>query len=138
MLCLTRKRNESIVIDRDIEVVVVELRGDKVRLGVKAPKDVPVWRNEVWQGPGHLSPAAATAGGGGMLVLSRKKNQSIVIRDNIVVVVVEIRRDRVRLGVQAPDEILVHRSEVWRRIQSSATALTGIADAPDAATAVGG
>ena len=47
-----------------------------------------------------------------MLVLSRKKNESIVIGDSIVVTVVEIRGDRVRLGIEAPREIAVHRKEV--------------------------
>jgi carbon storage regulator len=48
MLVLTRKKNESIVINDNITVVVVEIRGDKVRLGVEAPKDVPVHRREVY------------------------------------------------------------------------------------------
>ncbi len=42
MLVLSRKKNESIVINNDITIVVVEIRGDKVRLGVEAPKEVPV------------------------------------------------------------------------------------------------
>ena len=48
MLVLSRKNNESIVINNDITVVVVEIRGDKVRLGVEAPKEVPVHRREVY------------------------------------------------------------------------------------------
>lgn len=48
MLVLSRKRNESIVIGTDVVVMVVEQRGDKVRLGVVAPKDVPVHRQEVF------------------------------------------------------------------------------------------
>ena len=48
MLVLSRKKNESIVINDDITVVVVEIRGDKVRLGVEAPKEVPVHRREVY------------------------------------------------------------------------------------------
>ena len=48
MLVLSRKKNESIVIDNDITIVVVEIRGDKVRLGVEAPKEVPVHRREVF------------------------------------------------------------------------------------------
>ena len=42
------KKNESIVINNDITIVVVEIRGDKVRLGVEAPKEVPVHRREVY------------------------------------------------------------------------------------------
>ena len=48
MLVLSRKKNESIVINDDITIVIVEIRGDKVRLGVEAPKEVPVHRKEVF------------------------------------------------------------------------------------------
>ena len=48
MLVLSRKKNESIVINNDITVVVVDIRGDKVRLGVEAPKEIPVHRREVY------------------------------------------------------------------------------------------
>jgi len=49
MLVLSRKKNESIVINDDITIVVVEIRGDKVRLGVEAPKEIPVHRREVFE-----------------------------------------------------------------------------------------
>ncbi len=49
MLVLSRKKDESIVINNDITIVVVEIRGDKVRLGVEAPKEVPVHRQEVFE-----------------------------------------------------------------------------------------
>jgi carbon storage regulator len=48
MLVLSRKSNESIVINNNITVTVVEIRGDKVRLGIVAPKDIPVHRQEVF------------------------------------------------------------------------------------------
>ena len=51
-----------------------------------------------------------------MLVLSRKKNESIVINDDITIVVIEIRGDKVRLGVEAPKEVSVHRREVFDAI----------------------
>jgi carbon storage regulator len=49
MLVLSRKKNESIVINNDVVVTVVEIRGDKVRLGIVAPKDVSVHREEVYE-----------------------------------------------------------------------------------------
>lgn len=55
---------------------------------------------------------APSVKGRAMLVLSRKKSESIVINDDIVVTVVEVRGDKVRLGIQAPREIPVHRKEV--------------------------
>ena len=54
-----------------------------------------------------------------MLVLSRKKNETIVINDNIVVTVVEVRGDKVRLGIEAPKEVTVHRREVYDAIKKS-------------------
>ena len=57
-----------------------------------------------------------------MLVLSRKKNESIVINDDITIVVVEIRGDKVRLGVEAPKEVPVHRREVFDAIRRDAAA----------------
>ena len=53
-----------------------------------------------------------------MLVLSRKKNESIVINNNITVTVVEIRGDKVRLGIQAPKEIPVHSREIYDAIHA--------------------
>ncbi|MBR2695171.1 MAG: carbon storage regulator CsrA [Thermoguttaceae bacterium] len=53
-----------------------------------------------------------------MLVLSRKKNESIVINDNITIVVVEVRGDKVRLGIDAPKEVPVHRKEIYDAIRS--------------------
>lgn len=49
MLVLSRKKSESIVIDGGIRITVVEVRGDKVRLGIDAPRDVAVHRSEVYE-----------------------------------------------------------------------------------------
>jgi len=71
MLVLSRKKDESIVINNDITIVVVEIRGDKVRLGVEAPKEIPVHRREVFEaiargepvdaGPSSTTPSVAAA-----------------------------------------------------------------------------
>ena len=60
MLVLSRKKNESIVINNDITITVVEIRGDKVRLGIVAPKDVPVHRQEVYDAIHAQQPKAAS------------------------------------------------------------------------------
>ena len=58
MLVLSRKKNESIVINDNISIMVIDIRGDKVRLGIEAPKDVPVHRQEVYEAiQRHESPA---------------------------------------------------------------------------------
>ena len=52
-----------------------------------------------------------------MLVLSRKRDESIIIGDNIIVTIVDIRGDKVRLGINAPEDVPVHRQEVYEAIQ---------------------
>ena len=52
-----------------------------------------------------------------MLVLSRQRDESIIIGDNVVITIVDVRGDRVRLGIEAPREISVHRREVYEAIQ---------------------
>lgn len=56
-----------------------------------------------------------------MLVLSRKKDEKIVIGDNISIMVVEIRGDKVRLGIEAPRDVSVHRREVYDAIKRRET-----------------
>lgn len=48
MLALSRKKDEAIVINDDIEITVIEIKGDQVKLGISAPKSVPVYRKEVY------------------------------------------------------------------------------------------
>ena len=54
-----------------------------------------------------------------MLVLSRQRDESIIIGDNIVITVVDIRGDKVRLGIVAPKEVPVHRQEVFDAIHAA-------------------
>ena len=56
-----------------------------------------------------------------MLVLTRKLNEAIVIGENIVVTVIDIRGDKIRLGIEAPKHVSVHRREVHDRIKPSDT-----------------
>jgi carbon storage regulator len=64
-----------------------------------------------------------------MLVLSRKLNQAIMVGDNVRIVVVAVDRDQVKLGIDAPREIPVHRSEVFEEIQRANRQAAGLADA---------
>lgn len=71
-----------------------------------------------------------------MLVLSRQRDESIIIGDNVVVTVVDVRGDKVRLGIEAPVEISVHRREVYEAIQRENRKAAQIQ--PDEARQVGG
>lgn len=48
MLALSRKKNEALVIDNCIEVTILEIKGDQVKLGISAPKEIPIYRKEVY------------------------------------------------------------------------------------------
>lgn len=48
MLALSRKKGESIIIDNNVEITVLEIKGDQIKLGIKAPKSVPVYRKEIF------------------------------------------------------------------------------------------
>lgn len=48
MLALSRKKNEALIINNNIEITVLEIKGEQVKLGISAPKDVPVYRKEVY------------------------------------------------------------------------------------------
>ena len=56
-----------------------------------------------------------------MLVLSRQKNETIMIDDNIEITIADVRGDKVRLGIDAPKNIAVHRREVYEAIQRQKT-----------------
>jgi carbon storage regulator len=70
-----------------------------------------------------------------VLVLSRKLNQSIMIGDNVRIVVVSVDRDQVKLGIDAPRDIPVHRSEVFDEIQRANREAAGSPEPPAAGAA---
>lgn len=63
MLALSRKKNEALVINNNIEITVLEIKGEQVKLGISAPKDVPVYRKEVYVQIQDANKAAVDAGG---------------------------------------------------------------------------
>ncbi|MCA9038986.1 MAG: carbon storage regulator CsrA [Planctomycetaceae bacterium] len=63
-----------------------------------------------------------------MLVLSRKKDEKIIIGDKITLMVIDIRGDKVRLGIDAPKDVTVHREEVYEAIQRETDAHQGTAE----------
>ena len=48
MLALTRKKGESLVINNNVEITILEIRGDQIKIGISAPKEVPIYRKEVY------------------------------------------------------------------------------------------
>ena len=48
MLALSRRKNEAIVINNNIEITVLDIRGDQIKLGISAPKEIPIYRKEVY------------------------------------------------------------------------------------------
>lgn len=130
MLVLSRQRDGQIIIG-PFTLTIVDIRGDKVRIGIDAgPKDgfdvnrqevedaITAERAQKQQPPLTAKPLPVpnVLFEGGLVVFSRKKNESFIINHNITVVVVEIRGDKVRLGVEAPKEVPVHRREVYDAI----------------------
>jgi carbon storage regulator len=71
-----------------------------------------------------------------MIVLSRKKNESIIINDDITVIIVEIRGDKVRLGIEHPREVSVHRNEVYEAIRRNMQQSESTATPADSADAI--
>jgi carbon storage regulator len=63
MLALTRKKGEALVINNNIEVTIIEIRGDQIKLGITAPKDVPIYRKEVYLQIQKENEAAITVDG---------------------------------------------------------------------------
>jgi carbon storage regulator len=142
MLVLSRKKFEEIFIGHNIRIVVVKIQGQSaVRLGFSAPSHITVHREEIYQAiqqqrreecsfgsdekdvssqdnsPNRLPRTPRGRPQGGFLVLARHLLESVIIGDDIKLTVVEIRGDKVRLGIDAPKEISVHRKEVYEAIQ---------------------
>ena len=63
MLALSRKKNEAIVINNNIEVTILEVKGDQVKIGITAPKEVPVYRKEVYMQIQNANKEAVSADG---------------------------------------------------------------------------
>ena len=63
MLALTRKKGEALVINNNIEITVLEIRGDQINIGISAPKDVPIYRKEVYLQIQQENEAAISADG---------------------------------------------------------------------------
>jgi len=80
MLVLSRQRNESIMIGDDIEITVVDIRGDKIRLGINAPPHVPVHRKEVYEAMKREAAAKDADAGGekpsSVISLAGRKNRA--------------------------------------------------------------
>ena len=63
MLALSRKKNEAIVINNNVEITILEIKGEQVKIGISAPKEVPVYRKEVYLQIQEANKAANDIGG---------------------------------------------------------------------------
>lgn len=63
MLALSRKKNEAIIVNNNIEITILEVKGDQVKIGVSAPKEVPIYRKEVYAQIRESNQEAANAEG---------------------------------------------------------------------------
>lgn len=61
MLALTRKKNETIIIDNKIEITILDIKGEQIKIGVKAPSDVAVYRKEIYSDVKEANAEASTA-----------------------------------------------------------------------------
>lgn len=131
MLVLSRHKDESIMIGDNVMITIHEIRPDQVRLRFNAPNEIPVHRQEVYEAirreqskngpescedsPDQNKKRENPEKPG--LVLSRHRDESVMIGDNVMITIVDIRGDKVRLGIEAPQEIPVHRQEVYEAIK---------------------
>ena len=63
MLALSRKKNESIIVNNDVEITILEIKGDQVKIGITAPKSVPIYRKEVYLQIKEANKAASASEG---------------------------------------------------------------------------
>jgi carbon storage regulator len=119
MLVLSRYRDEVICIGDDIKIVITDIRGDRVRIIVEAPPEVSIHRQEVHEAIQRGTPRRRSATRPTLarkeytrLILTRKKDEVICIGNDIRVMVVDVRGSRVRVGIDAPKSVAVHRAEI--------------------------
>ena len=130
MLILTRYRDQKIKIGDivTLNIMSVNNRGS-VSLGIQAPRDIPVHREEIFKKVKEESSSEtifseAIQGftekdvGEGYLILSRNRNQKIHICDDVVITILDTNKGSVRIGIDAPKDVSIHRQEIFDKIQA--------------------
>lgn len=130
MLILSRFRNQKIKIEDIVTLNIMSVNNKgSVSIGIQAPRAVPVHREEVYSKVKEsnseefvfsetIKKFSPQDVGSGYLILSRHKGQRIRICDDVVITVLDIRKGAVKLGIDAPENVSIHRQEVFEKIQA--------------------
>jgi carbon storage regulator len=119
MLVISRKKDESIIIDDNIVITVADIQGKSASIGIQAPLELPVFRKELCDQPHWRDTVPKRIAE--KVFIARERDEAIVIGEHIIVTIIDIRGDKMRLGIQAPREARVHRQEVYEAIQRENT-----------------
>jgi len=111
---MSRLKDEAIMLGDDIEITIIDIRGDYVRLGLHVTQTISVRMKE-------SSDTIKKNNKQGLLVIRCKKNESVMIGDDIEVIIVDVRGDKARIGLVAPKPVPVHRKEIYDAIQMEKT-----------------
>ena len=125
MLILNRRVTETLMVGDNVTVTVMGIKGNQVRLAVKAPKSTAIHREEVSariQKERENSPIVALISTDeekttGMLILTRRVGETLLIGDDVTLTPWGIKGGQVRIGIEAPKDVAVHREEIYARIQ---------------------
>lgn len=130
MLILARYRDKKIKIDDIVTLNIMSINHKgSVSVGIQAPKKVPVHREEIFEKVKENSQETVSFKdvskgltpsdvGDGYLIFTRHKGQKFRICDDVVITILGIHKGQVRLGIEAPEDVSVHRQEIWEKIQS--------------------
>jgi carbon storage regulator len=130
MLILTRYRDQKIKIDDIVTINIMSVNEQgSVSVGIQAPRAIPVHREEIFakikaDNSDEVFFQEAIHGftkkdvGNGYLILTRKKGKKIRICDDVVITILGSTKGNVKIGIDAPNDVAIHREEIYEKIQA--------------------